>query len=650
MVSLWMNPRRVKHERADPPTHTNGCEKPMKADLHVHSRYSTRPSQWFLQKIGCPESFTEPLHVYHIARRRGMTLVTITDHNKIDGALEIAHLPGTFISEEVTSYFPEDGCKVHVLVYRITETQHVDIQKLRASIYDLVGYLQQAAITCALAHPFYAVNDRLTPQHFEKLLLLFRIFELNGDSDAESNRCLENILKRLTPGDIDRLANQQRLAPLWPESWIKHFIGGSDDHSSLSIARNYTRVPDAGSVDGFLDGIEAGRAETIQRPSSPQALAHNLYSIAYQFYRHKLSLGPQVPQDFLLRYVDRSLRCTSEEDSGLFSRLHFLWQYRRLRKIKGSIPGPLVDLLKKESARLIEEEPELFELPRKGDRLSQRLEERWFHFINKMSNRMLLGFADHLIGHFSGANLFSIFHTIGSAGGLCTLLAPYFVGFAHHRAQRQLSRAVQSQLSQTPGVESNTACAIFADTLEEGRSAIGFSSAVSNLENGVILTCDPAGHPGVHAFTPIGVYEFSDLPGQRLVYPPVLEMFDHCFKNDIRRLHLASAGPTGLAGLLIARSLKLPVEASYSDAMACLARVLTRDGLIEDLSWKYLVWFYNQVDAVYVPSIDVQRDLEQKGVTSDKLRVLPAPTQILRAAGHPLMTLPLAASRKKTGT
>jgi len=106
----------------------------MRADLHVHSKYSRRPSQWFLQKMGCPESFTEPLNLYRIARNRGMSLVTITDHNSIDGALEIAHLPGTFISEEVTTYFPEDKCKVHVLVYQITESQHEDIQKLRQNL------------------------------------------------------------------------------------------------------------------------------------------------------------------------------------------------------------------------------------------------------------------------------------------------------------------------------------------------------------------------------------------------------------------------------------------------------------------------------------------------------------------------------------
>ena len=37
-------------------------------DLHVHSKHSTRPSQWLLQRMGCPESFTEPRRIYDIAR------------------------------------------------------------------------------------------------------------------------------------------------------------------------------------------------------------------------------------------------------------------------------------------------------------------------------------------------------------------------------------------------------------------------------------------------------------------------------------------------------------------------------------------------------------------------------------------------------
>ncbi len=42
----------------------------MKIDLHVHSKYSTRPSHWVLQKLGCHECYTEPLALYRIAKER----------------------------------------------------------------------------------------------------------------------------------------------------------------------------------------------------------------------------------------------------------------------------------------------------------------------------------------------------------------------------------------------------------------------------------------------------------------------------------------------------------------------------------------------------------------------------------------------------
>ena len=43
-----------------------------KADLHVHSKFSNRPSEWFLRRIGAPESFMEPVEVYNAAKAAGM--------------------------------------------------------------------------------------------------------------------------------------------------------------------------------------------------------------------------------------------------------------------------------------------------------------------------------------------------------------------------------------------------------------------------------------------------------------------------------------------------------------------------------------------------------------------------------------------------
>jgi hypothetical protein len=40
----------------------------MRIDIHVHSKFSKRPSEWVLKKIGCSESYAEPLNIYRIAK------------------------------------------------------------------------------------------------------------------------------------------------------------------------------------------------------------------------------------------------------------------------------------------------------------------------------------------------------------------------------------------------------------------------------------------------------------------------------------------------------------------------------------------------------------------------------------------------------
>ncbi|MBN2706270.1 MAG: PHP domain-containing protein, partial [Deltaproteobacteria bacterium] len=158
-----------------------------RADLHVHSKYSNRPSEWFLRRIGAPESYVEPLDIYHRCRARGMDFVTITDHNKIAGALEIAHLPGAFISSELTTYFPEDRVKLHLLVYDISEKQFAELSYLRPNLYELKDYIDRENLLHSLAHPLFRVDDRLKACHFERLLLLFdRLEAINGSRDPRA--------------------------------------------------------------------------------------------------------------------------------------------------------------------------------------------------------------------------------------------------------------------------------------------------------------------------------------------------------------------------------------------------------------------------------------------------------------------------------
>ena len=212
-----------------------------KADLHIHSKYSNRPSEWFLRRIGAPESFMEPLEVYKACKEAGMDFVTVSDHNCIDGALEIAHLPGTFISSELTTYFPENGCKIHCLVSGITEKQFNEMGGLRENIYDLQQYMLQNRIIHTIAHPLYRVNDKLTPELFEKLLILFNRFEgINGSRVPRACDIGNAIFTNLTPEYISELADRHKLTPVGLEPWNKTLTGGSDDHGGLYAASAYT--------------------------------------------------------------------------------------------------------------------------------------------------------------------------------------------------------------------------------------------------------------------------------------------------------------------------------------------------------------------------------------------------------------------------
>src|SRR4051794_27731452 len=99
------------------------CCPALKADLHLHSRFSDRSPEWLFRQAGLAASYSQPADLYDALRARGMDFVTFTDDNTIDGCLAIADRPGVFLSEQITALFPEDRVPVHVLVWDITEAQ-----------------------------------------------------------------------------------------------------------------------------------------------------------------------------------------------------------------------------------------------------------------------------------------------------------------------------------------------------------------------------------------------------------------------------------------------------------------------------------------------------------------------------------------------
>ncbi|MBD3178498.1 MAG: glycosyltransferase [Candidatus Latescibacteria bacterium] len=602
--------------------------KSMKADLHVHSRYSTRPSQWFLRKVGASESYTDPMRLYAIAKGWGMDLVTITDHNTLAGSLEIAHLKNTFLSEEVTTYFPEDGCKLHVLVYDINEAQHEDISRIRESVFDLVEYLNREGIVHGIAHPMFSINDRLTLEHLEKMLLLFKNFELNGSRDEYQNNMIEEILGGLAPRDIEDISNRHDMEPYGSRPWEKNIIGGSDDHSSLNIARVYTEVKGAASKDEFLEGIGLGNTRVKGKNSTPKTLAHNLYSIAYQFYKNRLDLDRYSDVALFLRFADRTLLPPPEGGKGLVERLRNMIGNRRSSDKKKSKPDNIQALIRREAREIISENPRFSDMLDKTEFEPWDMEEVWFEFVNKISEKCLRHSADSILDNLPGANMFNIFHTVGSVGSLYLMLAPYFISHAVFIKDRRFSTECRDHFIKRKKTECSPELKIahFTDTYHDVNGValtlqMQARMALKNNKQQTIITCGPDPEsPRVTNFEPIGCYQMPEYPDMKLFYPPLVKMLDYCYRENFTHIHSATPGPVGLAALAISRILRIPIFGTYHTALPQYVNRLTDDESVEGLMWKYISWYYNQMGMVYVPSRATGEELTENGIPEEKIR------------------------------
>jgi glycosyltransferase involved in cell wall biosynthesis len=100
-------------------------------------------------------------------------------------------------------------------------------------------------------------------------------------------------------------------------------------------------------------------------------------------------------------------------------------------------------------------------------------------------------------------------------------------------------------------------------------------------------------------------------------------MLEHCYHNNYTHIQLSTPGPVGLAGLAIARILDIPVVGTYHTAFPQFVAELTGDPSMEELAWKFMIWFYNQMDIVYVPSKATGIELAAKGILQSRIRLYP---------------------------
>ena len=194
--------------------------------MHCHSTASAVSRLGVQRALGLPECATPPAEVYELAKRRGMDFVTITDHDTIAGALEIADHEDAFISEELTARFRGEPQAVHVLCYGISPGPRV----------------------AGGPSPRRRGMRRVPPRELDRLRARSPVLRRRRTATPAPPSPTRRAVRRL--GDTQRLARTraQHPAAIYVETNGGTAIGGSDDHAGVDIGRTFTRRPAGGDA------------------------------------------------------------------------------------------------------------------------------------------------------------------------------------------------------------------------------------------------------------------------------------------------------------------------------------------------------------------------------------------------------------------
>jgi len=262
-----------------------------RADLHVHTRFS----RWrHLGACNARDSYNEPLALYERLRSAGMDFVAYTDHDTIDGALDLLSRrpelePRIIVGEEVETWFPETKQWLHINVFGVDEAMHREIQSLAPDVRELVAWLRARGILHVLNHPFQSFRLQTPADGFiEEILGLFDHFEVNNAAlSARHNALVAEML------DHARRMGLQR-----------HGVGGSDAHVLRHLAASRTVASVEMSATGipckrsFLEAVARGEARPEGGSVGAAALTATAYRVIGRYYlqfassRTRREMGP----------------------------------------------------------------------------------------------------------------------------------------------------------------------------------------------------------------------------------------------------------------------------------------------------------------------------------------------------------------------
>src|SRR6266403_1396960 len=586
-----------------------------KCDLHIHSRYSARSEEWLFRRFDFPDSYSDPKELHRQLLEAGMDYVTITDHDTIEGCLQIVDLPQVFISEQITTYFPQDPCKLHILVWGISEQQHREIEGVRDNIFELQRYLQTAQIAHAVAHPLYSVNGKLEACHLERLILLFKHFEgINGLRDALLSDLAQTLFNQLTPGKIDLFANRHNLAPTHAEPWKKISVGGSDDHGGQFVASAYTETPVADSASKFLEYVRNGNCNAQGQGGTPLALSHGFYNTVACFIHDRFheKLGPSAA--LLEKMFSRFMEGRDPTEFTLAEKASLAGQ--------AVLSGKIFELFKPANMSIWKELSGYFSRPEVKAKLAEQLNEvseperRTFFMANMVAEQLMFRFFEKFVQQISSGNMVESMQALSAIAPILVILTPYIYGFHSQAPSRKWLRGIFKELTgEIPVALQNCKRAWFTDTLDDVN---GVATTIRKM-----TAAGAAAGKELVVVTSRGELTIHDIPIKNFNPIGEFELPDYIQRERFTEVVISTPGPVGLTALLAAKMLNLQTSGIYHTDFPQYVRILTEDSFLESVAWRYMHWFYGQLDTVFVNSEEYRQSWIKRGFDSAKLKIFP---------------------------
>ncbi len=593
--------------------HHPNAHNEVRVDLHVHSCFSDAPYSWFLRSAKSAECYTSPKDLYETAIRRGMNLVTVTDHDTIEGALVLKDVAdNTFISEEVSARFPEDGCVVHTIALNITEAQHAELQRLRRNVYELVSYLDQENIAHFLCHPLSQVNRRLTAGHLQRCFMMFHNLEIvNGTRDQVHEDCLRKITRGITPKLLEQWSEMHPQAPFLNRSGAYGFIGGSDDHGRLAIARAFTSYEGEPTGAGLAAALRAHTTSPRGQNARCEVLSHNVYGVLTGFLGQTGQLGR-----FLGTFMDAGAQ---PDDSVALSGC--------------STPNTLA-MTAEQHMQVLEASGERIdwnELWDKGH--TDAYQTKLLHALTQLLVKLHRTALGNLADATERLNIPEMTERIPDILKVMAISIPYLLGNRYHAHDRRSARRFTAELGFAPPTYRNPRVAVLTDTIDDVNGvAIGlrrlantarqeqFDMRIIGLGSNDEWYID---HDNIVRIPSLLTRPLPMYPQMEIGIPHLNSLLNYLLNNDIDLIQCSTPGPMGVVGLLAGRLIGVPVVGQYHTDVPEYVTRLSGDPIFGSFVGGLVGMFYRAMDRVLVPSEAVAQRIKSLGVLEDKVSRVP---------------------------